>query len=113
LVAKLPETNVQFAPPPDNALSVRQTPPPAAPTQTVHLVWLHAGSMASAVTRPEVVYAAPLKVNIAGKFAVLGPASVQADVVFLLFCDFIFAHAFCAFTVNRNGTSVAGYARFE
>ena len=68
--------------------------------------------MASAVTRPEVVYAAPLKVNIAGKFAVLGPASVQAPAAFLFPCDFIFAHAFFAFTVNRNGTSVAGYARF-
>ena len=78
LVEKLSETNVHFAPLPDKALSVRQTPPPAAPTQTVHLLLLHTGSMASAVTRPEVVYAAPLKVNIAGKFAVLGPASVQA-----------------------------------
>jgi hypothetical protein len=65
--------------------------------------------MANAVTRPEVVYAAPLKVNIAGKLAVLGPASVQAATVAFLFpCDFIFAHAFFAFTVNRNGTSVAG-----
>ena len=47
------------------------------------LLLLHTGSMASAVTRPEVVYAAPLKVNIAGKFAVLGPASVQAPAAFL------------------------------
>src|SRR6186997_874111 len=105
------ETNVHFAPLPDKALSVRQTPPPAAPTQTVHLLWLHAGSMASAVTRPEVVYAAPLKVNIAGKFAVLGPASVQTPVAFLFVCDFIFVHALLAFTVKLNGTSVAGYAR--
>src|SRR6187551_534610 len=101
------ETNVHFAPLPDKALSVRQTPPPAAAIQTVHLLLEHAGSTASAVTRPEVVYAAPLKVNIAGKFAVLGPASVQVPTAFFFACDFIFAHAFFALTVKLNGISVA------
>ena len=44
---------------------------------TRHLLVLQLGSTASAVMRPEVVYAAPLKVRTSGKFAVLGPARVQ------------------------------------
>src|SRR5215475_7042152 len=77
-VAKLPETNVQLTPLPESALSVRHTPPPAAAAQTRHPLLLQLGSMASAVIRPEVVYAAPLKVRTLGKFSELGPASVHA-----------------------------------
>ena len=107
-VVKPPETKVHFAPLSESALSVRQTPPPAAPAQTVHFLALQAGSIASAVIRPEVVYAAPLNVVLAGKSAWLGPASVQFPAVFLFFCDLIFAQAFCAFAVNLNGTYGAG-----
>ena len=55
-VPKLSETKVQLAPLPERALSVLQTPPPAAPTQTRQRRLLQLGSIASAVTRPEVKY---------------------------------------------------------
>ena len=55
LVAKLPETNVQLGALPESALFVRQTPPPAAPTQSVQLPFVQVGPIASAVMRPEVV----------------------------------------------------------
>jgi hypothetical protein len=55
LVAKLFETKVQLTPLFESALSVRQTPPPAAAAQARHLLLLQAGSTASAVMRPEVV----------------------------------------------------------
>jgi hypothetical protein len=54
-VPKLAETNVHVGPPPASALSVRQTPPPAAATQRRHRLCEQAGSIASAVIRPEVV----------------------------------------------------------
>src|SRR6266576_1428512 len=72
-VPKPPETKVQFAPAPFRALSLRQTPPPAAPTQTRQPVFAQAGEIAKAVIRPEVTYCAPLKVRISGKIALLGP----------------------------------------
>jgi hypothetical protein len=74
--------NVQLEPLPESALSVRQTPPPAAAAQTRHLDCVQFGSIASAVMRPDVVYEAPLNVRTFGKFAVLGPASVQLAGVF-------------------------------
>jgi hypothetical protein len=55
LVEKLFETNVQLGPLPDNALSVRQTPPPAAATHIRQPLVLQFGEIASAVMRPEVV----------------------------------------------------------
>src|SRR5258706_14200112 len=61
LVAKLPEMNCQSAP--VSALSVRHTPPPAAATYSVHLLWLQAGEMAIAVTRPLATYWAPSNRN--------------------------------------------------
>src|SRR6476661_2129555 len=54
-VAKLPETNVQFAPLPESALSVRQMPPPAAAAQARHPFVLQFGAIANAVIRPEVL----------------------------------------------------------
>ena len=64
-VAKLPDTKVQ-AGAPASALSVRQMPPPAAPSQTRQVFTVQLGAMASAVMRPEVTYGAPLKVRTAG-----------------------------------------------
>jgi len=55
LVEKLLETNIQLGPLPDNALSVRQAPPPAAATHILQLLVLQFGEIASAVIRPEVV----------------------------------------------------------
>src|SRR6478672_5569907 len=81
-VAKLPETKVQFAPAPLRALSVRQTPPPAAPTQTRQPLFPQSGEMAKAVIRPEVTYCAPLKVRRSGKIAVLGPIRCHCPAVF-------------------------------
>src|SRR5437667_3507115 len=60
-VPKLPEMNCQFDP--FSALSVRQTPPPAAATYSVHLPCVHVGEIAIAVTRPLVTYCAPSKRN--------------------------------------------------
>jgi hypothetical protein len=54
LVPKLPETNCQLDP--VSALSVRHTPPPAAATYNVHLLCVHVGAMAIAVTRPLATY---------------------------------------------------------
>src|SRR4029077_6454921 len=104
---KLPETNVQLTPLPESALSVRQTPPPAAAAHARHLLVLQLGSMASAVMRPEVVYAAPLKVRTSGKFDVLGPARAQAPSTLMPFPGafaMTLAQALCAFRVNVNGT---------
>src|ERR1700694_5667531 len=72
-----------------SALSVRQIPPPAAPTQSRQpfvsrssslspRLGRQFGAIASAVMRPEVIYGAPLKVKTAGKLAVLGPISCHA-----------------------------------
>src|SRR5450759_3261044 len=61
LVPKIPETNCQFDP--VRALSVRQTPPPAAATYSVHLLWVQVGEIAIAVTRPLATYCAPSKRN--------------------------------------------------
>src|SRR6266446_2699600 len=85
LVLKLPEINVQFAPDPERALSVRQTPPPAAAAQTRQPVFPQFGEIASAVIRPDVTYCAPLKVKILGSTALLGPIRCQAPTVFLPF----------------------------
>jgi hypothetical protein len=54
-VAKLPEMNVQFGGL-ASALLVRQTPPPAAPTQSLQSLVVQVGVMANAVIRPEVMY---------------------------------------------------------
>src|SRR5438046_10629166 len=105
-VAKLPERNVQFGEFP-SALLVRQTPPPAAATQSMQSPFVQVGAMASAVMRPEVMYEAPLKVKISGKFATLGPMRFHAPAERAA-SDFMFAHAFCASRVSLNGTSLAG-----
>jgi hypothetical protein len=54
-VSKLPETNVQLGPLVESALSVRQTPPPAAAAQTRQLPTVQLGAIASALIRPDVV----------------------------------------------------------
>ena len=51
-VAKPPEMNVHFGVD-ASALSVRQTPPPAAATHTRQLPFVQVGAIARAVTRPE------------------------------------------------------------
>src|ERR1700751_694266 len=76
LVANELEMNVQ-AGVSASALSVRHTPPPAAATQSRQPSELQAGSTASAVIRPEVVYAVPAKVRTSGKLASLGPTRLQ------------------------------------
>jgi len=53
-VGRLPETKVQEGVP-ASAFVVRQTPPPAAPTQSRHFDCEQLGSRASAVMRPDVV----------------------------------------------------------
>src|SRR6266516_2480115 len=42
-----------------SVLSVRQTPPPAIPAQSLHLIAEHSGSATSAVTRLAVSFVAP------------------------------------------------------
>src|ERR1700751_1789416 len=96
--------NVHETPSPERALSVRQTPPPAAAIHTVQLLLLQAGSMASAVTRPDTLNAAPLNVSTAGSSSPLGPASVQTPCLFLLFWDLAAFQAVCAVRVKSNGT---------
>ena len=54
LIPKLPEMNCQFEP--VSALSVRQTPPPAAATYNRQLAWVQFGAIAIAVTRPLATY---------------------------------------------------------
>src|SRR5437588_10271872 len=70
-VPKLSDKNVQVGV--SSAVSVRQTPPPAAATYTRQLPLTHVGAMPKAVMRPDVMYSAPLKVKIAGSSAMLGP----------------------------------------
>src|SRR5436190_619138 len=60
-VPKLPEMYCQFDP--LSALSVRQTPPPAAATYSKHLPSEQVGEIAIAVTRPLATYWAPSKRN--------------------------------------------------
>jgi hypothetical protein len=79
-VPKLPDRNVHDGVA-ASALSVRQTPPPAAATHTRHDVVPHAfESTASAVTRPETPRSEAWlskKFRTAGCVAVDGPASCQ------------------------------------
>src|SRR5216117_206287 len=112
-VPKLSERNVQLAPDPDRALSVRQTPPPAAPTQTRQRLVLQLGSIASAVTRPEVKYSVPLKVRMSGASDLLGPISCHAPtegrpIDMALTC----LNPAIALRLACMGTSFAGYARW-
>src|SRR5882757_6354621 len=90
-----------------SALLVRQTPPPAAPTQSLQSLGVQVGVMANAVMRPEVTYSRPLKVKISGKIPPFGPMRAQApaegrDI------DITFVHAFCASRISLNGMSLAG-----
>ena len=86
--------------------------------------------MARAVTRPDVVYGAPLNVRTPGKFALLGPTSPHAPtdkgsngpdgpaaelvcvpctvVLFFLLRASICAQAFWAFLVSLKGMFLAG-----
>src|ERR1700736_5773002 len=91
------------------ALSVRQIPPPAAPTQRRQLLALQFGAMASAVMRPEVIYGAPLKVKTPGKLAVLGPISCHLPGA----CSpaSIELQPLLAARVASPDTSESGYAR--
>src|SRR3954471_759634 len=60
-------------------LEVRQTPPPAAPTQIPEPCpgSPQFGSIAMAVTRPESIVSRPVYVTRAGTRGVYGPASTQ------------------------------------
>src|SRR5438876_3716054 len=106
-VPKLPEVNCQFDP--FSALSVRQTPPPAAATYSVHLPCVHVGEIAIAVTRPLATYCAPSKRNglrTAGYVALLGPINCQApDECAPAFSAF---QPFSAAMLASPGTSVLG-----
>src|SRR5712692_9406833 len=64
--AKEPSETLTQWPLPDRPLSVRQTPPPAAPTQTVHCWGVQFGVIASAVIRPDVTYWLPCRFRNAG-----------------------------------------------
>src|SRR4029077_18448033 len=123
-VLKLLEINVQLGVV-ASALSVRQIPPPAAAAHTRQLVVLQSGAMASAVTRPEVIYSVPVNVKIDGSTAVLGPiichglvvatrvvAEVVVAEVVAAVRSLMLLNAACAFKVAEKGMSVAGYARF-
>src|SRR5690242_16831902 len=107
------ETHVQFGLL-CSALSVRQTPPPAAASQSRQCPWLQFGSMASAVTRPEVTYDLPEKLRMLGCVAKLGPASVQVPTLFLFFPwprPLALLHETCAWSVSSAATESAGKAR--
>src|SRR5437868_15274326 len=113
LVAKLPETNVQLAPDPARALSVRQTPPPAAPAQTRQVLFEQFAETASAVTRPESLYCCPENVRMSGKIPLLGPIKCHAPSVFLPFPLPLLAvtnwlNPVMAFRLASVGTSSAG-----
>src|ERR1051325_7311380 len=54
---------------PDSSLSVRQTPPPAAPTHTVQRDLSQVGVMASAVIRPEAAYSLPWRFSGGGQIS--------------------------------------------
>src|SRR6185436_16733575 len=79
LVSSIPEVNCQFDA--VSALSVRQTPPPAAATYNTHRLAVQVGAIAIAVTRPAATYWAPSNRNglrTAGYVALLGPISCHA-----------------------------------
>src|SRR5258707_1016168 len=64
--ANAPSDTLTQPPLPERALSVRQTPPPAAPTHSVHCCAVQLGEIASAVMRPEVTYWLPCRFRNAG-----------------------------------------------
>ena len=68
------------------ALSVRQTPPPAAPSSIGHVFEVHAGETASAVVRPEntvlLVPAVDSLATVADAGTPEGPTSTQPPAFF-------------------------------
>src|SRR6185437_15813370 len=73
-------TYCQFVLPVSLAMSVRQTPPPAAPRYILQAPFFLHPARASAVTRPEAVYSLPAARNWsrnAGYFAWVGPICCQ------------------------------------
>ncbi len=104
-----PETYVQFVLPVSLAMSVRQTPPPAAPRYSLQAPFFLQPASASAVTRPEAVYSFPPARNWssrAGYFAWVGPIACQApDPLPLAFSAL---NVEIEFSVASNGTVSAG-----
>ena len=77
-VPKLPETNVQLAPLPDSALSVRQMPPPAAADPDAASCYCKQfGSIAKCRDATRGRVARPVNVSTSGKAPSLGPSSVH------------------------------------
>src|SRR5437867_7547949 len=63
------------------ASAVLHTPPPAAATKRTQSPGTHVGAIASAVTRPELIVARSVKVEIAGTAGVTGPSSLHVSVI--------------------------------
>src|SRR5262245_48656971 len=96
-----------------SAFFERQTPPPAAPTYSVHVCGLHFGSTVSAVTRPDhCVGRRYVCVPRRSTFSVSGPSDCHFEFIFAP-CPFTFFASAIARWVCANVIASAGYARLE